>query len=533
MPPDVMLPDGPVLDFWVDRSSLPPVSERDWPGLPGLPDLPDLREAALKHEIARLVRERNRLLDEGRNTPPAAILPGHHAAEDARRLAAKDRLIRALYASRSWRLAAPLRALSGLLGQPAAPPVERAIAETDAVSRGVAAAADELRCAVSVRQRPLGRSRGEVLVVAPHLPLFDRQAGGLRLATIVGLIAAMGWTVVFATALPAENGPGLLASAEGQVAYEQALRAAGVSRFVYGVEAIRAFLIEAGGQMRYAFLSFPDVALEVMPLIRAHCPWARVIFDTVDLHFLRMQREADLRRDHRLGLAAQTLRQTELACLRSADVTLAVSDEERGVLLDLAPEAVVETLPCVFKVPAGLPPGPEARDGLLFLGGFWHTPNGDAVLWFAEQVWPRIRARLPGLVFRIAGADPTPEVMALGRLPGIEVLGYVADLAPLFDAARVFVAPLRYGAGMKGKVGQSLIHGLPVVTTPIGAEGMALADDEHLLLAETAEDFAAAVLRLCADDALWRRLQARGRAEIEATLSTTVVARRLEALFRV
>ena len=130
-------------------------------------------------------------------------------------------------------------------------------------------------------------------------------------------------------------------------------------------------------------------------------------------------------------------------------MTIAVSEDERRLLLDLAPDAVVETLPCVFPVPAGPPPGPEGRDGLLFLGGFWHTPNADAVLWFAEQVWPRIRARRPGLVFRIAGADPTPEVVALGCLPGIEVLGYVSDLAPLFDAARVFVAPIRYGAGMK------------------------------------------------------------------------------------
>jgi glycosyltransferase involved in cell wall biosynthesis len=155
------------------------------------------------------------------------------------------------------------------------------------------------------------------------------------------------------------------------------------------------------------------------------------------------------------------------------------------------------------------------------------------VLWFVEHVWPRIRARAPDVVFRIAGSDPTPEVVALGRLPGIEVLGYVPDLTPHFDAARVFVAPLRFGAGMKGKVGQSLVNGLPIVATAIGAEGMSLVDGEHLLVADAAANFAECVLSLLDDDELWGRLQRQGRALIGQTLSEAVVARRLEALFRV
>jgi glycosyltransferase involved in cell wall biosynthesis len=339
--------------------------------------------------------------------------------------------------------------------------------------------------------------------------------------------------VTFCASYPADRGPGVLGEPQGRAAYEGGLRAVGVVRFVYGIEGIRTFLIEAGGEMRYAFVGFPEVALEVIPIVRAHCPWARVIFDTVDLHFLRLEREAVLRADAGRLREAGRMRQIEMACLRSADVTIAVSEDERRILLDLAPEAVVETLPNVFRVPAGLPPGPEGRDGLLFVGGFWHVPNGDAVLWFTEQVWPLVRAQAPHLMFRIAGADPTPEVLALGRLPGVEVLGHIPDLAPQFDSARAFVAPLRFGAGMKGKVGQSLVHGLPVVATPVGAEGMGLEDGQHLLVAETAEEFADRVLTLLRDDALWRRLQQGGRALIEATLSEDVVARRLEALFRV
>jgi hypothetical protein len=501
-----------------------------------------LREAVLRREIARLTRERNRLLGSSGTSAPqlfdrpgTGVYPVRPFGSDAyvARLAAKDDLIRALYGSRSWRAAAPLRALAGLLGRGAAPTLEAALAQTDAAIPKVEGAFVEPAMAASLRQRPEGCSRGDVLIVAPHLPLFDRQSGGLRLKTLIGLIASLGWRVIFCASYPADFGPEYLGTPLGRAVYEKALREAGVVRFVYGIVGIRAFLIEAGGEMRYAFVSFPEVALEIIPIVRLHCPWARVMFDTVDLHFLRLEREAALMGDNGRLRDARRMRQIEMACLRSADVTIAVSEDERRILLDLAPEAVVETLPNVFRVPVGLPPGPEGRQGLLFVGGFWHVPNGDAVLWFTEQVWPLIRAHAADLVFRIVGADPTPEVLALGRLPGVEVLGHVPDLAPHFNRARVFVAPLRFGAGMKGKVGQSLVHGLPVVATPVGAEGMALEDGQHLLVAETAKAFADRVLTLLRDDALWQRLQRDGRALIEATLSEAVVARRLEALFHV
>ena len=547
MPRDVPLHDGSVSDD--DLAVSAPVGQAARGRLgPVWTSASDLRVAVQQREIARLTRERNRLLaaagqKSAAGLPPETAPPFNadnlNDKRDAARIAAKDALIRALYASRSWRMAAPLRAVSRLLGRPREPSVEVALAHTDAVAitapvaiPGSSPPPDHYGTS-SICSRPEGRSRGEVLVVAPHLPLFDRQAGGLRLKTLIGMIADLGWTVTFCASFSAEWGPEFLTSPQGRAAYEEALRAVGVTRFVYGIDGIRAFLISSGGRMRYAFLSFPTVAIEVTPLIRSHCPWARVIFDTVDLHFLRMQREAALRHDPVIAHEAERMRHIELACMRSADVTVAVSEVERRLLLDLVPEVVVETLPCVFQVPADRPPGPCGRSGLLFVGGFWHAPNGDAVAWFVEHVWPRIRAQAPDVVFRIIGSDPTPEVLALARLPGIEVLGYVPDLTPLFHTARVFVAPVRYGAGMKGKVGQSLVNGLPVVATSIGAEGMSLLDDEHLLVADAAEDFAECVLSLLDDDGLWSRLQAQGRALIATTLSEAVVARRLETLFRV
>ena len=150
--------------------------------------------------------------------------------------------------------------------------------------------------------------------------------------------------------------------------------------------------------------------------------------------------------------------------------------------------------------------------------------------WFVERIFPSIREAVPDVTFSIAGANPDAEVLALGSRPGIEVLGYVPDLTSVFDSHRVFVAPLRYGAGMIGKVGQSMSLGLPVVTTPIGAEGMKLNNQTQVLIASDEQAFAAQVLRLLSDDELWLRLSVAGRKHIERTLSVDVVRSRLEAV---
>ena len=372
--------------------------------------------------------------------------------------------------------------------------------------------------------------RRKILVVAPHLPLFDQSSGCLRLKTIISMMGADDWSIAFGSMFDLNGQPGVLANAADRGRYEGVLREAGVSSFLYGPDEITNFVEKQGGDLAWAFLSFPHIAAHFMPVIRSHCPTTRIAYDMVDFHSLRMRREAELSSDSELLAAAERQRAVEVACASAADVTFAVSVEEKAVLLDAAPVAVVEVLPNIFEPPFASPPGPEARKDLFFVGGFWHRPNGDAVRWFVERILPLIQREAPNIILRIAGANADDEVLALGRQPGVEVLGFVPDLAPLFDRHRVFVAPLRYGAGMKGKVGQSLAYGLPVVTTPIGAEGMGLRDGTHLLIASEEEAFALQVLRLLSDDALWSRLSIAGRALIERTLSVDVVRGQLKAV---
>jgi hypothetical protein len=252
----------------------------------------------------------------------------------------------------------------------------------------------------------------------------------------------------------------------------------------------------------------------------------------VDFHALRFEREAAIKHNANLLATADEIKAIEVAAARAADITIAVSNEEKSALLDLVPSAVVDVLPVIFTITAD-PPGVDKRSGLFFVGGFWHQPNSDAVTWFVEKIWPQIRSELPECRFRIAGSNPGDEVLALARTPGVEVIGFVPDLMPLFDSARVFVAPLRYGAGVKGKVGQSLAHGLPVVTTAVGAEGMKLLDGEHALIANDPAAFARQVVRLLRDDALWTRVQAQGRSLAQSTFSVDAIRDKVVDLFHV
>jgi glycosyltransferase involved in cell wall biosynthesis len=187
-------------------------------------------------------------------------------------------------------------------------------------------------------------------------------------------------------------------------------------------------------------------------------------------------------------------------------------------------------LPNVHEVSCALELNPRARSGLCFIGGYEHPPNIDAVKWLVQGILPQIALSLgaaPHLT--LLGSFPPPEVLALEGA-GIEVPGYLADVSRYFLSARVFVAPLRYGAGMKGKIGQAMAFGLPVVTTSLGAEGMDLQDEKDVLIADDARTFAEAVALLYRDDDLWLRLSARGLEIVAERWSPEAMAKRLEAL---
>ena len=200
------------------------------------------------------------------------------------------------------------------------------------------------------------------------------------------------------------------------------------------------------------------------------------------------------------------------------DATLVVSDVERTLLAQDAPQARVDILSNLHSIQGSGQPFEQRRD-LVFVGGFRHPPNVDAVLWFAGEVFPLIRAQAPDIVFHCIGSETPEPIRALASQPGVVVHGHVPDLDPYMDGCRIAVAPLRYGAGVKGKVNLSMAHGQPVVATACAVEGMHLRDGEDALVADSAQGFADAVLRLYHDPTLRQTLARNGQANVQRHFS--------------
>jgi glycosyltransferase involved in cell wall biosynthesis len=207
----------------------------------------------------------------------------------------------------------------------------------------------------------------------------------------------------------------------------------------------------------------------------------------------------------------------ELKVMRETDVTVVVSAAEKRLLEHELPGVRIEVLSNVHAVHGSRKPFAERRD-LVFVGGFQHPPNIDAVRWFATEVMPLLRARGPAPLLHIIGSKVPPAVLELSASDVI-VHGFVADIAPYMDGCRLSIAPLRYGAGVKGKVNMAMSYGLPVVATSIAVEGMHVRPGVDVMVADTPADFAAAITRAYDDAELWQALSAHGLANVREHFS--------------
>ncbi len=339
------------------------------------------------------------------------------------------------------------------------------------------------------------RAAPRLLFIDERTPEPARDSGSVRLLGLMRALLAEGCAVDFA---PLD----LRHAGEATAALQQA----GVRAWWRGRGDFSRWLRERGRDYDAIVVSRHHVLSPLLPLLRRHAPQAQLVFDSVDLHFLREQREAEASGSEAGLRAAARTRQAELALLGQADRSWVVSPVERDLLATLAPGARVDVVSNVHEATTDTP-GFEARSDLVFVGSFAHAPNVDAALWLAGEILPALRAAAPELQLHLVGADAPAQLRAFASSPGLQLHGHLPDLEPLLDRCRVSVAPLRYGAGVKGKVNQALARGLPVVATRCAAEGMQLRDGEDVLLADSTEEFVAAVLRLHADAGLWQRLR--------------------------
>lgn len=247
------------------------------------------------------------------------------------------------------------------------------------------------------------------------------------------------------------------------------------------------------------------------------CPHALRILDTEDLHFLRKAREkkADIN-----GQVSFESLQTpdairEIAAIYRSDLSLMISSYECQLLEDAfqLPKALLHYLP--FMVDSDSIAIDEVDDNdrqdFLFIGNFKHKPNLDAVIWLKESIWPQIRQALPEAKIRICGAYANDKVFAFdNKHEGFHVIGRVDDALKTIQSARVLLAPLRFGAGLKGKLLEALMVGTPFVTTPIGIEGYPTNDGNEFFVADNENDFAKKAIRLFQNQAMYQRLQQQG-----------------------
>jgi GT2 family glycosyltransferase len=343
--------------------------------------------------------------------------------------------------------------------------------------------------------------RKRVLVVDSIVPEHTRDSGSLRMFQILKALIELGYDVTF--------------FADNRVAtqpYTAELQGMGVE-VVYGSGLTSQDFYRLRANMyQVVILSRPTTAIWHLEYCKAYQPKARIIYDTVDLHFLRIGRQAEVAHRSALKAEADKWRQLEYYLMDHTDVTFVVSSEEQRILQKEKPGVRVSVLSNInAPVLNGAEPLPfEQRHGLLFIGSS-HPPNEDAMVWFCKHVLPLIRKELPDVELTLLGSNPSPIVSKLAS-EYVHVPGFIEDVNPYFCQARVFVCPMRFGAGVKGKVSQSLSLGLPVVSTAVGTEGMHLEDGVSCLEAETAEVFARRVVDLYNDPELWKSISAGGTA---------------------
>ena len=254
-----------------------------------------------------------------------------------------------------------------------------------------------------------------------------------------------------------------------------------------------------------------------LSLVRHYQPRTRIIYSVADLHYVRLARQAEVEERPELIEASRRVRSVELSAARFVESVITHSTFEQALILKALPDAKVHVVP--WSVPAQ--PTARAwheRSGVAFVGNYAHPPNLDAAWWLIQDVIPLVRAKNPAIECILAGSA-MPEALQAAVAPGIRPVGFVEDLHGLLDQVRLTTAPLTFGAGLKGKVLDSLAAGVPCACTPIAAEGMEFPMLLQATVGTGAEGLADVIVRLHDDPAFNAACRAAGLAYIEANMS--------------
>jgi GT2 family glycosyltransferase/glycosyltransferase involved in cell wall biosynthesis len=358
--------------------------------------------------------------------------------------------------------------------------------------------------------RDRSADRKTMLVIDHYVPQPDRDAGSRTMWCFLRLFQEMGMNVKF--------WPHNLYYDKD---YTPALEQHGIEVF-HGaayLDRFDAWIRENGKQLDYVLLSRPHVANDFVTAIRRFSG-AKLLYYGHDLHHARMLNEFQFTGDNALEKRARAMRELEESIWRQVDAVYYPSAEETSVVAQACPHGLARTVPpYFFDEQSGPTPGPAGRKGILFVAGFGHPPNVDAAEWLVRDIMPLVRQEVPDAHLWLVGSNPTPAVQQLSS-ESVTVTGYVSDdaLSEFYRTARVAVVPLRFGAGVKSKVIEAMHNGIPLVTTPTGAQGVA---GLELLIPVSEEParLAKEIAFLIRDDDHWSAVAASGWRYVSARFS--------------
>lgn len=355
-----------------------------------------------------------------------------------------------------------------------------------------------------------------IVVIDQEVLKPDQNAGCLRMFEIIKILNKLGYEVTFISS----------ANAADARYIEELGRFC--KRVVCGFEEAVACLESEEYQFSHVLISRPEVYKKFYFLIKITNPLATIIYDTVDLHWVRLKRMIPYDSSPNILASSEKVKRLEIFATKSSDYCFVVSEEERSQLLNEVPSANILIIPTIHSLAANVNNYEHRRD-ILFIGGFGHKPNVDAVKYFIKDILPEILKQNPTLEFKIIGSNLPDSIKKL-QDKNIKAIGFVEDIEPYLTSSMILVAPLRFGAGVKGKITQSLSFGLPVVTTSLGAEGLNLIHRENALIADGVEEFAACVSEIYSDNLLWQKISTNGIKLAKEKFSPGVIEERLRVI---
>jgi len=334
-----------------------------------------------------------------------------------------------------------------------------------------------------------------ILYIDHYVPEPDQDSGSLRTFRILGILSSMGNKITFWPDNLHYTKP-----------YVQELQQKGIE-VIFGSNNFDKFLDERKHVYDIVIMARPYISIKYIDSIKSMMPNCKIIYDSIDLHFLRMMRGDSVKNNHDAD-ETEKMRQLELSLMKKSDVTILTSTAEAEILHKEDNSLKFSIIPNVHIEAESIEKF-EKRKNMIFLGGFQHAPNIDAAEFLINDIWPLIKQKISDAKLFIVGSHPPENIKKLAS-DDIVVTGFVKDLTSYYQECKIMLAPLRYGAGVKGKITQSLARGLPVVTTSIGGEGIDLLDSKNCMISDKPEDFAKKAVLVYTDEELWQKLSSNG-----------------------